>query len=378
MGLHVGAFLKSATSGEERFRISSLIDDGRSYFIAEGADSSLDDMRVILKAIKYSDKPSLDEVKDRREALQLELEALTSSSPLLPEPLDFIQVHSDLDIPGNDNLEPVLVLEFQSGRTLRQEVARGTSGMEPKRALRIVHELALTLEGLHSDGFVFRDLNPDHIIIGLDDIIHLVGTGNIARIQKRPLRHKIGTSDAWSAPEIRNELSGKFLTPASDIYSLGALLAFLLSGIPTTSVIESPLSPSAYNSLSSMPEGYQLLIAKCLQPMAKHRFSKLSKLIPFLDPKNLPHRGIKAFAKVELPAHFDSGPSSFDNRASRSNLSRGPLLSEPRKLPAKVENSGPPAKQEPWYKGCLFWMNAAMFLLLAASAFSAWMISVTL
>ena len=377
MGLQVGDRLKSEDNGEARFRIESLVTEGRSYFVAEGADTALEDMRVILKAIRYSDEPSAQEIQERREAMRLELEALTTPSPLLPEPLDLLQVESDLDL--GEPLEPVLVLEYQSGRTLREEVGRTQEGMAPQRAVRLIHELALTLESLHEAGFVFRDLNPDHIIIGLDDIMHVVGTGCIARAKSRPLVSKRGTSEQWSAPEIRGELSGKFLVPAADIYSLGALLVFMLTKVEPTTRVESPLTEKAYARLTSLPEPYQLLVAKCLQPMAKRRFSTISRLSPWLTPASPPHRGVKAFAEVQLPPPFDPGPRAFENRASRSKLSGGQLISVPRdapdappqdgaNLPTKVEQGGPPEKVGPlpWLpQGCraMLGLSAAVLLL---------------
>ncbi|MEO1268362.1 MAG: protein kinase [Myxococcota bacterium] len=379
MGLQVGDLIKSEDNGESRFRIEALLSEGRSYFVAEGADTVLEDMRVILKAIRYSDEPSAQEIAERREAMALELEALTNPSPLLPEPLDMLQVASDLDL--GEPLEPVLVLEYQSGRTLRDEVGRTDAGMAPQRALRLIHELAMTLESLHAQGFIYRDLNPDHIIIGLDDIIHLVGTGSIARAKSRPLASKLGTSDQWSAPEIRGEMSGRFLLPTADIYSLGALLSFMLTDVEPTARVESPLTDKAYTRLKALPEGYQLVVAKCMQPMGKQRFSAVAKLLPWLSPDHLPHRGAKPFAKVELPPPFDPGPVAFENRATRSQLSKGPLISIPRdgdgaspkqppssNLPVPIE-SGPPATTTPaWLQSCRTWLGLSAVVLLGLLA----------
>lgn len=365
MSLRPGDLLKDQ-SGEARFRIKDLLEEGRSYYVALGEDTHLDNMRVVLKAIRYSqERPSAEELQERRQSLQLELEALTLPSPLLPEPVDWLEVPSDL--PTGAATEPVLVQEFISGRTLRQEVARAEGGLEPARALHMIHELALALDEMHEHGFVFRDLNPDHIIVGYDDIIHLVGAGNMTRIGQRPLMHKESVCQRYSAPEIRSELSGKFLGARSDIYSLGALLAFLLTGVDPIDQVEAPLDKEGYQRLKALPLGYQLLVARCLQPMGKNRPKNIQALLPWLHPQQLPTAQSKGFQGQALPEPFDLNRP--DNRATRSKLSKGPLVSEPRKPPVQSDQQAeqgaiikrPDNSPQPWYKSCLPW--AAMLVL---------------
>ncbi len=394
MSLRQGDILKDTRSGEQRFRIASLLSEGRSFFVATGEDTHLEDMKVTLKAIRYEDEsrdPTSDEIQERSRALEIELQALTVETSLLPEPIDFIHVDD-----GNGP-EPVLVLEFIHGKTLRQEVERTNGkGMDPRRALAITHELALGLKALHKAGFAFRDLNPDHVIVGLDDNIHLVGTGNIAPISKRPVVSKTGVSDRYSAPEIRHERSGKFIRPQADIYSLGALLSFMLTGVDPCDRIESPLEPEAYKKLTDLNEGYALLVARCIQSMAKWRFKSIDAMLPLLTPQTLPSRSTRGFDKVELQKPFDLNlDRTAQNRAARSKISSGPLISVPRdtdndgqdaperpprrkkrrkkKRPAdpkdgaivKKDKSGPPAKQ-PFWKGCFPWLSFSILLLTSA------------
>jgi serine/threonine protein kinase len=376
MGLRPGDLLKDQ-SGEARFRIKDLLHEGRSYYVALGQDTHLDDMRVVLKAIRYSqERPSGEEIQARRQALRLELEALTLPSPLLPEPVDWLEIESDL--PAGTQTEPVLVQEFISGRTLRQEVARGDGGLAPARALHMIHELALALDEMHERGFVFRDLDPDHVIVGYDDIIHLVGAGNMTRAGERPLLYKEGVSQQYSAPEVRSELSGKFLGPRSDIYSLGALLVFLLTGVDPIEQVEAPLDKEAYQRLKALPEGYQLLVARCIQPMGKNRFKNIQALLPWLDPQSLPTAQSKGFQRQGLPEPFDLNRP--DNRATRSKLSGGPLVSEPRRPPASPDGAQseqaitkrPDNSPQPWYKSCLPWLSLVALSTSAGVSGLAW------
>ncbi len=362
MSLRAGDLLKDLETGEERFRIASLLKEGRSFFVALGEDTHLEGMKVVLKAIRYDEDADGDHIAERREAMSQELEALTVPTSLLPEPIDFLKVASD-----QGGAEPVLVLELISGQTLRHEVERGNGGLDPRRALVMVRELAIGLGKLHEAGFVYRDLNPDHVIVGFDDNLHLVGTGNIQRAESRPFAAKEGISDIWSAPEIRRELSGKYITPRADIYSLGALLAFLLTGVEPTEHPESPLSPDGYQRLLTLkPAGYGLIVSKCLASMAKNRFKDIPALLVHLNPDALPTASTRGFEKVELPEPFHR---HLDNRATRSKLSAGPLLSVPSAVvpeQAALEKR-PESLPAPWYRSCLPWMSAPLLLVALAA-----------
>ena len=357
MGLKAGDLLKDLNSSQERFKISSLLKEGRSFFVALGQDTHLEDMQVVMKSIRYPEPFDAQAAEERRGALRLELEALTAPSSLLPEPIDFLEVSSEIDESGK---EPVLVLEFINGKTLREEVLRAEAGIEAPRALALVRELAMGMATLHAHGFVYRDLNPDHVIVGFDDNIHLVGTGNIARIQDRPFRAKEGVSENYSAPEIRHEVSGKFITPRADVYCLGALLSFLLTGVDPSNKVESPLKAAGYKRLSAMPEGYGLLVAKAMEPMAKKRFKSAEDMLKYLSPSALPSRTDKPFIKTSLPAPFDLNE---DNRATNSRLSAGPLISVQGEKMVK-------RAQPPWYRSCLPWASA-VGLVLGAAAYAA-------
>jgi serine/threonine protein kinase len=372
MSLTPGGLLQDKTTQTQRFRITELLCEGRSYFVALGEDTHLDGMKVVLKSIRYEeDNPSADTIAQRRGALKQEMEALTLTSPLLPEPIDWLEIESELAIGGAT--EPVLVQEYINGKNLRDELGPSSKGMDPARALGLIHELALALDELHGAGWALRDFDPSHILLGYDDILHLVGVGNMSKLGERPIRAKLGVSARYSAPEIRAELSGKFITPASDLYGLGALLSFLLTGCEPNEQVEGPLTSDAYARLLTLPEGYRLVVARCLQPMAKHRPKSVQALLPYLDAKHLPTRQTKGFEEVQLPLPFERNQEAVDNRATRSKISVGPLLSVPKggtPSPDKPSDPAPPPPPSealtkppaPWYKGCLPWLGMLLAL----------------
>jgi serine/threonine protein kinase len=324
-----GAFLQDHQRAQARFRIKELLASGKNYQIALAEDTHLEGKLVCVKAIEYEVAHITDTayVRGRREALRGELEFLTLPIPLLPEPLDWIEL---VDSPTGQGPEPTLVYEFQHGETLYDLVrTKHPQGLAHARALRLFAELVRFAGEVHEHGYIFRDFDPRHIIVGFDDILHVVGCGNAAKRGDRLNVYKMNTNPAYTAPEIRRELSGKMLRPACDFYSLGCLLAFMLTGVETAGErLESPLEIEGYDKLRSdaMPEGLRLLVTRCLQPLSQKRFQRASDLLAYCAMDRLPTATTEGFGLLNLPAPW-SGPEGMDNRALRSRLSPGPLIS---------------------------------------------------
>ena len=319
-----GDFLVDASRAEQRFRIKELLFEGRSYQIALATDTWMEDKLVCVKTIVYDAARLQDKVyvASRRKALHQEMQFLALPAHLLPEPLDWIQLDGSVTALER---EPVLVYEYMHGETLYDHViSKSPNGMAPARALRIANEIARFLAEIHAADWVFRDLDPRHVIISVDDVIHIVGCGNATPLGHRPNATALVLNPAYAAPEIREEESGQFLRGAADIYSLAALLTFLLTGHEPRERPENPLTREAYDQLSAMqPPGIALLIARCLQPLAKNRFARAERFLAFCDIETLPTPQTKDFGLLQLPAPW-SGAERPENRATASKLSAGP------------------------------------------------------
>jgi len=325
--VQTGSFLVDASRGEQRFRVHSLLFEGQNYQIALAEDTHMDDKLVCVKAIAYDASRTQDRayVAQRRKALHQEMSFLATPSHLLPEPLDWIQLEGSSTVLPR---EPILVYEYLHGETLYDHVTKKSpQGIAPLRALRIIREIADFLQEIHGQKWVFRNLDPRHVIISVDDIIHMVGCGNATPMMERPLTMQVDGFQAYTAPEIREEQSGQFLRAPADMYSLAALFGFMVTGEEPSPRVENPLSKVAYERLSDLePRGISLLIAKNLQPMAKNRLVRADRFASFCRPDTLPTPQTKDFGMMALPAPW-SGAEAPESRASRSNLSAGPLIS---------------------------------------------------
>lgn len=337
--LAVGSFLKDVNRGEQRFRVKELLHAGDAHQIALAEDTVMDDKLVCVKTVAY-DRGKVEDkrhVAMRRKALHQELEFLALPLHLLPEPLDWIQIDASSTVLPR---EPVLVYEYNGGETLHQHVTtRYPTGIAPTRALRIAREVCQFLVELHAHGWVFRNLDPRHVLVGHDDVIHLVGCGNATKMQEPPNETRVVLGSPYVAPEARDEVSGQFLRPAADIYSLGALLVFMLTGDDIRDSVENPLTQNAFDRLSALETpGLSLLIARCLRPMGKERVATADALLAFLDVKSLPTPQTQGFGLLTLPAPW-SGAERPEGRMATNKLSAGPLVSvSPAEVPPSAED----------------------------------------
>jgi serine/threonine protein kinase/superfamily I DNA/RNA helicase len=124
---------------------------------------------------------------------------------------------------------PWLATEYVPGRNLRQHVeARGPLDTEPAAALGAM--LAEGLRTVHEAGLLHRDLKPANIMLGQDGprIIDL----GLAVLQENddPLTAtgQVTGTAAYMAPE--QAAGSRDLTPAVDVYALGAVLLFASTG----------------------------------------------------------------------------------------------------------------------------------------------------
>ena len=322
-----GQLLVDARTGESRFRLQRYFRQGRSFDLLLAQDTHHDDALVVIKAIRYDDDRDPARIAERRALVSVESEALSSVHPALPFPEAVVFVDnpawSALD-ESLTNQEPLLVYRFMDAEPLTAWLARRfPNGAPIDLALDLIRQIASALDALHEHGFVHRCVAPEHILVDSENRVSLVGMGNATRKNTRVSTTKEFFHPQFSAPEIERELSGKFIIPRNDIYSLGCLLGFLVSGEAPTGYPESPWSRTAHDRILALPVGIGLLIAHCLQPMAKKRFAHMGRILPFLEPQLLPDKTHRDFAELTLTVPW---LGNQPDAARVGHLSPGPLV----------------------------------------------------
>ncbi|MGX1561056.1 protein kinase domain-containing protein [Streptomyces sp. NPDC055506] len=122
---------------------------------------------------------------------------------------------------------PWLVTSYIAGPSLEQAVVeQGPFGTDAVR--RLAAGLAEALVSIHSVNLVHRDLKPSNVLLAQDGP-RVIDFGIVRSVEGDSLTgtgHMAG-SPGFMAPE---QVSGDEITPATDIFCLGAVLAFAATG----------------------------------------------------------------------------------------------------------------------------------------------------
>src|SRR5437870_6390534 len=127
---------------------------------------------------------------------------------------------------------PLFSMKFATGGSLHD--ATPSLRNEPRKCAQLMAKVARAVEYAHSRGILHRDLKPGNILID-DRGEPLVSDFGLAKWldTSRDLTKSLTTfgTPGYIAPE-QAEAVASDLTPAADVYSLGAILFNLLTGLP--------------------------------------------------------------------------------------------------------------------------------------------------
>ena len=166
---------------------------------------------------------------------------------------------------GTDAATPWLATAFVPGPSLQQVVHR--HGPLPERTvLLLLVGIAEALQAIHAAGVVHRDLKPANVLVAADGP-RVIDFGIARATDASPLTGtglRIG-SPGFMAPE---QALGLPATPATDVFALGALIAYIGSG--TSPFGGGPEHAALYRAvheepdLSRLPYGLHELVRLCL------------------------------------------------------------------------------------------------------------------
>jgi serine/threonine protein kinase len=167
-----------------------------------------------------------------------------------------------------------LIMDFIEGETLEEHLSKEPEGhLSVEETLQIGIQLCIVLSYLHSrqPPIIFRDLKPANIMVTPEGHLYLIDFGIARHFKPGQTRDTIAFGSAgYAAPE----QYGKAQTTArSDIYSLGATLHQLLTGIDPSH------TPFQFTSLQlqsqPIPPGLEPLILQMLDMNESKRPSSM-------------------------------------------------------------------------------------------------------
>lgn len=237
---------------------------------------------------------------------------------------------------GEINGIPFLVMERLEGQTLEQYI-KENGPVSPQKAIDLIIQAAQGLACAHRAGLIHRDVKPGNIWITSSGVVKILDLGlsqtretgtenqdqdqNLNQDKDRRPKRLAGTPD-YIAPEQTHPLGT--VTERADVYSLGCVLFFLLTGTPpfddaNHKTVKQKLAAQMFEPLpqltNAIPQknskyalkNIQIVLNKMTQKEPNRRYQSMGELIlafqqvnELLEKQSLGYN--KLFIYAVLPA----------------------------------------------------------------------------
>jgi eukaryotic-like serine/threonine-protein kinase len=181
-------------------------------------------------------------------------------------------------------------MEYLPGLTL-QELVKKHAPLPPERVIHFLRQVCFALREIHGKGLIHRDIKPGNLIAcqlgGIPDFVKLLDFGLVQTVSvsqgdsahPTPPHGFVAGTPAYMSPE---QASGsRDLDPRTDLYSLGSVGYYLLTGRPPFGNLP-PLQcldahqrqpvPSLRSFRNDVPDDLEAVILRCLEKPPEKRF----------------------------------------------------------------------------------------------------------
>lgn len=202
-------------------------------------------------------------------------------------------------------------MEFVDGQSLAERVRENP--LSARKAADLVRQIAGAIEYAHANGIMHRDLKPGNVLLDKSDGVHVTDFGLAKQLsgesELTASGQILGTPSYMPPEQAQGDL--KRIGPASDVYSLGAILYVLLTGSPpfraetpmdTLQLVlnTEPVSPRLVNPQTA--KDLETICLKCLQKEAERRYQSARELADdlgrFLNNKPILARPVGASERI--------------------------------------------------------------------------------
>jgi TPR repeat protein/serine/threonine protein kinase len=236
------------------YQLLGKLGRGASSTVYRGVSVDVDGKHGGFVAVKVLDPVASSEPTQRRRLEQEYRILKTLEHPHIVKVLEFLPDQG-----------PALVMEHVDGVELPLAIRH--KPLPPPDAIRITQEVLSALEAVHQRDVLHRDVKPSNVLLDRAGRVRLIDFG-IAAIHDGPSHTR--TMDAvgtlgFAAPE---QLGRGKLGPATDLFAVGRLLEYMLTGEVTP--------PAAVKE--ALPSGLNGVVRRATQPEPNRRYGSAAEM----------------------------------------------------------------------------------------------------
>jgi len=237
------------------------------------------------------------------------------------------------DLPGSDE-ELGYIMEYcPDGNIIKYS---GSTDKSIK--YKILREISLAVDYLHSKDFIHRDIKPENILISSNGTIRLsdFGLAVSSKVDREVITTSNWFSPGFAAPE--QQIDMKSVTYKADIFSIGALYYYLL--IQKTINVFEPLE----NQIEQFEGFDKIVLEKTLTKNLKKRFDHAIEIrdavLDFIEdsdskePRMLQEYFLKMPSEVHRSLYLQKIYHDFVPKYKENNLGAIDIYNAPQKLGA--------------------------------------------
>ena len=178
-----------------------------------------------------------------------------------------------------ENQTAYIVMDFIEGETLKQKLSK-TGPMKYSECVRLLRPLMESLDKVHKQGLIHRDISPDNIMVQPDGSVCLLDFGAAKDITFQNAASQQIAKKGFSPPEQYREKGS--IGPWTDVYALCATIYYCVTGKMVPDAMDRIYGEDLNFNVpmrESLPAGAAQTLAEGLKLRAEERIRTVGELL---------------------------------------------------------------------------------------------------